>query len=299
MLSFFKRLTIILLLLTETVYSKSYPLPETNSRLIGHRTQHKVVVGDYFHSISKSYNIGMIALMASNPSVDPFLPPPDTILELPTYMLLPDAEYKGIVINLPELRLYYFPNNSDEVHVFPVGIGREGRKTPKMNSFIKTKLKDPVWTPTAKTRAEYLEKHKTVLPQIVQAGEHNPLGNFALQLAYGKSNYLIHGTNQNFGIGMRISAGCIRMNPEDIEWLYNNVTVNEPVKIINNSIKLALEPNGQLLLEVHSPLSSETPDKEVDSVDIMNQFSDRSRIDKNAVKEALLFHTGLPIDVTI
>lgn len=287
------------LLLIRPVYAQSYILPEPNSRLIGERIQHKVEVGDYFHSISQEYNIGLIALMASNPHVDPFLPLPGTILEIPTYMLLPDIEHKGIVINLPELRLYYFPPKSNKVHVFPVGIGREGRQTPKMNSFIKTKIKDPTWTPTEKTRAEYLKKYKTVLPKIVEAGEHNPLGRFALQLAYGKSNYLIHGTNQNFGIGMRISAGCIRMNPADIEWLFNNVEVNEPVKIINKPIKLTLEPNGQHLLEVHSPLSSETLNSNFSPKDIVDKLNDKNRIDQRVVKEALLLHSGLPVDITI
>lgn len=292
-------LVIISLLLPELLYSQPYTLPESGSRLIGQRIQHKVEVGDYFHSISQDYNIGLIALMASNPTVDPFLPPPGTILELPTVMLLPDTAYKGIVINLPELRLYYFPKNTNKVHVFPVGIGREGRKTPQMNSFVKTKLKDPVWTPTATTRTEYLEKYKTVLPQIIRAGERNPLGSFALRLAYGQSDYLIHGTNQSFGIGMRISAGCIRMNPDDIEWLYNNVEINESVKIINTPIKFTIEPNGQQFLEVHSPLSSETLSGGFNVVDIINKLEDKNSIDKRAVKKALLLHYGLPVNVNI
>ena len=289
----------VYLLSPGTLYSQSYTLPESGSRLIGQRMQHKVEVGDYLHSISQAYNIGLIALMASNPSVDPFLPLPGTRLDLPTLMLLPDVEHKGIVINLPELRLYYFPNNTNKVHVFPVGIGREGRETPQMNSFVKTKLKDPVWTPTPTTRAVYLEKYKMVLPRTVQAGKHNPLGSFALQLAYGQSNYLIHGTNKDFGIGMRISSGCIRMNPDDIEWLYNNVKVNESVRIINTPIKFTLEPNGQRLLEVHSPLSSEIWHNEDSGSDVVNQFKENNSVDKSTVNKALLMHYGLPVNVNI
>ncbi|SQD77225.1 L,D-transpeptidase family protein [Moritella yayanosii] len=290
---------ILCLLFAGSVNAQQYTLPSPGSRLIGERIEHKVQVGDYFHSLSQQYNIGLIALMASNPTVDPFLPLPGTRLNLPTLMLLPDVEHKGIVINLPELRLYYFPNNTNKVHVFPVGIGREGRETPQMNSFVKTKLKDPVWTPTPTTRAEYLEKYKMVLPRIVQAGKHNPLGSFALQLAYGQSNYLIHGTNTDFGVGMRISAGCIRMNPDDIEWLYNNIKVNETVRIINTPIKFTLEPNGQRFLEVHSPLSSEIWHNKDSGSDVINQLREDNSVDKSAVNKAILMHYGLPINVNI
>ena len=290
---------ILCLLFAGSVNAQQYTLPSPGSRLIGERIEHKVQVGDYFHSLSQQYNIGLIALMASNPTVDPFLPLPGTRLDLPTLMLLPDVEHKGIVINLPELRLYYFPNNTNKVHVFPVGIGREGRETPQMNSFVKTKLKDPVWTPTPTTRAEYLEKYKMVLPRIVEAGKHNPLGSFALQLAYGQSNYLIHGTNTDFGIGMRISAGCIRMNPDDIEWLYNNIMVNETVRIINTPIKFTLEPNGQRFLEVHSPLSSEIWHNKESGSDVINQLREDNSVDKSAVNKAILMHYGLPINVNI
>lgn len=292
-------LVILCLLLAQFVNAQQYTLPRSGSRLIGERTQHQVQVGDYLHSISQQYNIGLIALMASNPGVDPFLPLPGTILELPTFMLLPEVVHKGIVINLPELRLYYFPKNTNKVHVFPIGIGREGRETPQMHSVVKMKIKDPTWTPTATTRAEYRDKYKMVLPRVVPAGKDNPLGRFALQLAYGKSNYLIHGTNSDFGIGMRISAGCIRMNPDDIEWLYNNVKVNVSVRIINIPIKFTLEPNGKHLLEVHSPLSSKVENKEINAVEIIKALKDNKHIDKNAVKEALLLHHGLPINVNI
>lgn len=294
-----KSLAILSLVFVGPVIAQQYTLPSSDSRLIGERIQHKVQMGDYFHSLSQQYNIGLIALMASNPSVDPFLPLPGTRLELPTFMLLPDVEYKGIVINLPELRLYYFPKNTNEVHVFPVGIGREGRETPQMKSVVKTKIKDPVWTPTQTTRSEYLDKHKMVLPRVVPAGKHNPLGNFALRLAYGQSNYLIHGTNSDFGIGMRISAGCIRMNPDDIEWLYNNVKVNESVRIINRPIKFTLEPDGQNLLEVHSPLSTKKLNREVNTTKVINALKENSLVDNNAVQEALLLHHGLPINVSI
>ncbi len=292
-------LSILFNFYTPSIAAQQYSLPESGSRLIGERVQHEVKVGDYFHALSQQYNIGLIALMASNPTVDPFLPLPGTMLELPTQMLLPNVPRRGIVINLPELRLYYFPKNTSKVHVFPVGIGREGRATPQMDSFIQSKLKNPAWTPTSKTRAEYLQKYKMILPAIVQAGKYNPLGDFALRLAHGHSNYLIHGTNQAFGIGMRISAGCIRMNPVDIEWLYNNVNINEPVKIINKPIKSTLEPDGKRYLEVHSPLSSNMLDDSDSKKDILKILEIDNSVDKMTIDKAILLHHGLPININI
>ena len=271
-----------------------YQLPESGSRLIGSITSHEVEAGDYFHAIAQHYNIGLLSLMESNPQIDPFLPALGSKLIIPNQMLLPDVPHVGIVINLPEFRLYYFPENSTEVYVFPVGIGRLGRETPEMQSFIKAKIKDPVWTPNAKTRREYLTKYKMELPAIVQPGETNPLGKFALQLGFGNNNYLIHGTNQSFGIGMRISAGCIRMDNKDIEWLFKQVSKDESVRIVNQPIKFATEPNGMQLLEAHSPLSVET-----DMPDEMPRFKNQTNLDMDGVRKALLLHTGIPTDISI
>ena len=279
----------------------AYPIPENGARLIGEHELYKVGPGDYFHSIARFYNIGLIALMESNPGIDPFLPPLGTKLQIPIRMLLPDVPYRGIVINLPEFRLYYFAKGTNKVHVFPVGIGRIDRPTPIMQSRVKSKVKNPSWKPNARIRADYLAKYGKELPHIVPAGEDNPLGEYALQLAFGDNDYYIHGTNQNFGIGMRVSAGCVRMNPEDIAWLFEQVTVNEEVRIINQPIKIAAEPNGEYILEVHSPLPATKGEKEYDlnTLDEIVKFNKQDEIDNNEVKKALLLHQGIPVNVDI
>jgi lipoprotein-anchoring transpeptidase ErfK/SrfK len=291
--------TILTVLMPIQANAKVYPIPPNGARLIGSQEIYKVKPGDYFHSIAKFYHIGLIALMESNPDIDPFLPPPGIELKIPSRMLLPDALYQGIVINLPELRLYYFEKGTNKVHVFPVGIGRIDRPTPVMRSKIMSRIKDPTWTPNTKSRASYFAKHGKELATIVLAGKDNPLGDYALQLEFGRNNYLIHGTNQNFGIGMRISAGCIRMTPEDIAWLFSQVAINDPVRIINQPIKVSTEPNGENILEVHSPLTTVEGEKKynlnrhTDTV----KFNNSKIVDIYAVKKTLLLQQGLPVNV--
>lgn len=235
-------------------YAKSYSLPQSGSRLIGEAQYHVVAKGDYFQRLAEKYDVGFLALMAANPGVDPFLPAVGHKLVIPSQMLLPFGKREGIIINLPELRLYYFPKNSDKVHVFPVGIGREGLATPKTSSYISEKRKDPIWRPTSEMKARYFAQHGRKLADEIPAGPGNPFGKYAMRL--GTSVYLLHGSNQRFGIGMRASSGCIRLYDDDIEWLYQHVAINTPVKIVEQTIKLSYEPNKKLI-EVHSPLTGE------------------------------------------
>jgi len=240
--------------MTTVSFAKIYSLPGAGSRLIGEPQYHEVAKGDYFQLIAEQYDVGFLALMAANPGVDPFLPTVGQKLVIPSQMLLPFGKREGIIINLPELRLYYFPENSDKVHVFPVGIGRQGLETPKTVSYIGEKRKDPVWRPTSEMKARYFAEHGRKLADEVPAGPKNPFGKYALRL--GTSVYLLHGSNQRFGIGMRASSGCIRLYDDDIEWLYQHVEINTPVRIVDQTIKLSYEPNKRLI-EVHSPLTSD------------------------------------------
>ncbi|OAN13362.1 peptidase [Photobacterium jeanii] len=232
-----------------------YPLPEDGSNLIGTMEYYQVEKGDSLADIANEYNVGFLALLEANKGVDPFLPAPGKLLAIPTQLILPTVPRDGIVINLAELRLYYFPEGEDVVHVFPIGIGRVGRETPLMTTKISQKTEHPTWTPTANIRKEYLEKRNIELPAVVPAGPENPLGDYAMRLAHGNGQYLIHGTNKDFGIGMRVSSGCIRMNPWDIEWLFPEVAKGTKVRIIDQALKQTEEPDGSLYVEVHQPLS--------------------------------------------
>lgn len=280
----------------------SYPLPPAGSRLVG--TEETYVVpgnGESLEAIAARYQVGLIAMLEANPDVDPFLPQKGMTLRIPTQMLLPDTPREGIVLNLAELRLFYYPKGSNTVEVYPIGIGRVGRSTPTMVTSIISKRANPTWTPTANTRKEYAAQGIS-LPAVVPAGPENPMGLFALRLAHGKGEYLIHGTNANFGIGMRVSAGCIRLRPDDIETLFNTVPVGTRVQVVNEPIKVSVEPNGQRYIEVHQPLSkSESDDpqtmvipftKPVQSF-ILSPLTNSTDAEKEVARRS-----GIPVNVT-
>jgi len=256
--SYVKILLLVGLLLSSCVsyfsFASVYNLPAPDSRLIGKQTTHEAIKGDYFQAIAENYNVGFFALLAANPNVDPFLLEPGSNIIIPKQMLLPYGKREGIVINLAELRLYYYPKGEKLVYVFPVGIGRQGLKTPNLTSIIGDKRKDPIWRPTKSMRERYFTEHGREMAKEVPAGPNNPFGKYALRI--GTSEYLLHGTNKRFGIGMRASSGCIRMYEHDIEWLYNNITVGTPIRILEQPIKMSYEHEGKMI-ELHSPL---TPD---------------------------------------
>lgn len=233
-----------------------YLLPVDDSRVIGQDLTYRVKQGDYFQAIAEKFNVGMLALIEANPKQDPFLPKVGSELIIPHQMILPFGKREGVVINLPELRLYYFSPSSPIVHVFPVGIGKQGLTTPKVKSYIGEKRKDPIWRPTAEMRERYLAEHGKPLAKEVMPGPNNPFGKYALRI--GTSEYLLHGSNQRLGIGMRSSSGCIRLYDDDIEWLFTHVPSGTPISIVEQPIKMSYELTGKVI-EVHQPLSDSEP----------------------------------------
>lgn len=243
----------VFLIASKPLLAVVYEMGNEKQRLIGEPKIHKVVKGDYFQQLAEQHDVGFLALLAANPKHDPFLLKIGEELIIPNQMLLPFITREGIVINLPELRLYYFSPEENNVHVFPVGIGRQGLKTPLTSTVISEKRKDPVWRPTQEMQARYYTEHGKYLAKEVAAGPDNPFGKYALRL--GSSEYLIHGSNKRFGIGMRASSGCIRMYDDDIKWLFDNIPLNTKVRIINQPVKMSYENGNQQLVEIHQPLT--------------------------------------------
>src|SRR5699024_4998106 len=226
-------------------------MPPAGSNVIG-QTQHiKTKASDTFIKLAAEYDLGYMELRAANPDVDPWLPGDGTPLVLPTEYILPDVKHQGIVINLAEMRIYYFPPKSSKyagkVFTFPIGIGREGWSTPIMHTKIIQKIDHPSWTPPASIRKEHAKKGDP-LPAVVPAGPDNPLGQHALRL--GLPSYLIHGTNKPAGIGMRVSHGCIRLFPKDIATLFSMVSDGTSVNIIDVPDKIGWR-GDTLMLEAH------------------------------------------------
>jgi len=294
---------LLLAVVTMAAQATEYPLPEKDSRLIGENTTYTVPDdGKPLEAVAAKYKIGLIAMLEANPGVDPLLPKAGTVLTIPSQMLLPDTKREGIVINLAELRLYYYPKDSGTVIVYPIGIGQLGRNTPEMITSVSQKIPNPTWTPTVNIRKAYL-KDGITLPGVVPAGPDNPMGLFAMRLAQGQGHYLIHGTNANFGIGMRVSSGCIRLRPDDIEALFNSVPKGTRVQVINQPIKFAIEPDGKRYIEVHQPLSrTEKDDPQTMPIVLTRDikvFESNKETDKDVMNQAITRRSGMPVLVNV
>jgi len=251
---------ILTMVLAVAAYSQSafavvYPLPANNGRVIGENITVTVPENSKLplESFAAQYQMGLSNMLEANPGVDPFLPTPGTVLTIPQQLILPDTPHEGIVVNSAEMRLYYYPKGSNTVVVLPIGIGELGKDTPlNWTTTIQRKKAGPTWTPTAKMHEEYAARGE-YLPAVFPAGPDNPMGLYAL---YVGRLYAIHGTNANFGIGLRVSHGCVRLRDADIKWLYDNVPQDTRVQFINEPIKATVEPGGKRYVEIHNPLSA-------------------------------------------
>lgn len=192
---------------------------------------------DTLSDIARRFNLGYDEMVRANPTVDPWLPRAGTQIVLPTRFVLPRGPRKGIVINLAAQRLYYFPpreaGQPQTVITHPIGIGRVGWATPLGSTKVTAKTADPWWYPPMSVRREHA-KEGDPLPAKVPPGPDNPLGRHKLTL--GWPSYLIHGTNNPYGVGMRNSHGCIRMYPEDIAALFGDIPVGTPVTVVNQPL---------------------------------------------------------------
>ena len=204
---------------------------------------HRVSHDETLMSIARRYGLGFTELRAANPEVDPWLPGEGREVVVPTLHLAPTEERAGIVVNLADQRLYFLGGRDVRARSYPLGIGRAGCETPTGTTHVASKRRDPVWVPPASIRAA-----RPGLPAAIPPGPNNPLGAFALNL--GWEGYVIHGTNRPEGIGRRVSHGCLRLYPEDIERLFSLVAIGTKVTIVDQEVKLGWI-GEELYLEVH------------------------------------------------
>ena len=246
--------------LTLAARAEVFPLPPEGDDVIGSVAVIESVAEDTFVDIARRHGLGYTELRRANPDVDPWLPGAGTRIVLPTRFVLPDAPRRGVVLNLPEYRLYYYPPAVDgkprTVHTYPISIGRMDWETPLGSTRVTAKAERPTWYPPASIRAEHAADGDP-LPGVVPPGPDNPLGDHALRL--GLPGYLIHGTNRPAGVGMRVTHGCIRMFPEDIAVLFGMLPVGTPVNIVNQPIKFGWE-QGELFVEAHEVLARVAPE---------------------------------------
>ena len=269
--------------------------------LIGETTYYLSRGDETLLDIAIERNLGIPEISAVNPGVDPWVPGAETLITLPTQFLLPDAPRKGIVVNYGDLRLFHF-HKDGSVDTDAIGVGRDGFELKLGQTKIVRKQERPTWYPTESTRRDRPE-----LDAVVPPGPDNPLGEYALYL--GWPTYLIHGTNKPYGVGRRVSRGCIRMYPQGVRKLYAEIPVGTPVTAVNQLVKLGWHM-GELYLEAQPDFA------QIDELEATQGISpqpilpeerrlilDRAgpegyRIDWAVAEAELLRRRGIPVQIT-
>ncbi len=258
---------------------------------------------DTLMDVGRRYDLGFTQLMAANRGVNPWNPGNGRQITIPAFYLLPDAPRRGIVINLAEQRLYYFPPGKNMVETFPIGIGVLGASTPIGTTRIVAKEANPAWYPPPSIHEE-----RPDLPRVIPSGPDNPLGAYALRL--GWPTYLLHGTNKPDGVGRDVSHGCMHLYPEDIDKLFHEIPVGTPVRVVNQDVKVAWV-GDELFVEVH-PTKDQGDELDIDNTmtavappddleaSVTAAAGDRvDRIDWSKVSEVGRERTGIPTQVTM
>ena len=258
---------------------------------------------DTLMDLGRRYDLGFTQLMAANRGINPWNPGNGRQITVPNFYLLPDVPRSGVVINLVEQRLYYFPPGKKVVETFPIGIGVQGASTPIGTTQIVAKQANPVWYPPASIHEE-----RPDLPLFIPAGPDNPLGAYAFRL--GWPSYLIHGTNKPDGVGRNVSHGCMHLYPEDIERLFREIPVGTLVHVVSQDVKAAWI-GDELFVEVH-PTKGQGDELAIDStmtptappVDLESRVTEAAgekadRIDWSIVRQVGLERMGIPTQVTV
>ena len=245
-----------------------YELPPEGYDVIGAMSTVAARYEDTLLDIARRHGLGYEDIVRANPDVDTWVPGEGTEVVLPTRFVLPAGPRRGVVLNLAEYRMYYYPEPKDGepayVMTYPISIGRMDWETPLGMTKVISKVRNPAWYPPESVREEHAADGRP-LGRIVPPGPDNPLGEFAMLL--GLPGYLIHGTNRPAGVGMRVTHGCVRMFPEDIEYVFSQIGVDTPVRIINEPVKIGWE-GERLVMEVHPVLEIVLPESAEDSAEV-------------------------------
>ncbi len=294
----------LIALVATAAQADTFVLPPADVDVVGqvqHITAHR---DETLLDLARDFDLGQQEILLANPQVDRWLPKENSVVVLPRRFIIPKAERRGLILNLPEMRLYHFPDpkltESPVMVTHPVSVGRMDWETPLGITRIVSKQKDPAWRPPQSLKEEALADGE-VLPDVVPAGPDNPLGRYAMRL--GLPGYLIHSTNKPYGVGMRVTHGCVRMYPEDIEKLFDKIPTGTPVQIVNQPVKVGWLA-GALFLEIH-PVMDEDREKYSDFMQmVLNVIADaiaesgtdhQVALNGRAIRTAIGEQHGMPV----
>ena len=292
------------------------PLPVANERfelspgedVVGVVQVVKADKDDTLTDIARRFNVGYQEILRANPDVDPWLPGEGREIVVPTQFVLPDAPRTGLVINIPAMRIFYYPpvkkGEPQVVLTHPIGIGKVGWATPEGDTRIVRRQQDPVWRVPPSVLKEHHDNGEDLEP-VVGPGPDNPLGKYAFYLQW--PSYLIHGTNKPAGVGLRSSHGCIRLYPEDIEQFYNLVPVGTEVHVVNQPFVFGWL-DGRLYLQPYDVMEDDTRDwnkaqRKLLSHSLATRLrkqlqTNHQQVDWELVSHLTLHPRGVPVPIT-
>jgi L,D-transpeptidase ErfK/SrfK len=273
--------------------------PGKAKTVVGSTRFYNVQKGDTFLDLARFYGLGYNEIEQANPGVDPWIPPVGQTVVLSTAWVLPQVNYEGIVVNIPEMRLYYFHPRSKGgqllVSTYPVGLGRDDWRTPSGKFVVRGKTKNPTWNIPESIQKERI-KEKGYSEKSIPGGDpKNPLGKYRIELSLPM--YRIHGTNIPWGVGMQVSHGCIRLYPEDIEQLYPIVKIGGPGEFVYQPVKIGVR-DGRIYAEVHPDIYAQMPGLFSEAERIARARGWAELIDARRLERAVQEQSGVPLDIT-
>jgi L,D-transpeptidase ErfK/SrfK len=271
---------------TASVRRYNYKLNDLT--LVGAPTWYKIKKDDTLLDIARRFGLGYNEIELLYPRTDAWVPPDGKKIAIPTFWILPPTQYENLVINVPELRLYFFDKAGGTVQTYPIGIGDEGWESPLGSFHIVERRTNPAWYIPASLQEKY---GMAVMPP----GPDNPLGDFMLKFSAGA--YGVHGTAQPWGVGRLVSHGCIRCYPEHIRLLFPQVAVGTKLEIIYEPVKLG-QKDGQVFVEAHPDVYRRIPDYAQYALQKLNQSPFADRVDRKRFTMAINLQNGVPINVS-
>lgn len=265
-----------------------YPYQLPSNTVIGAPTWVKVKKGDTLLDIARRAGLGWNSMENAYPKLDAWVPPVGLKLSLPTSWILPPSQHYQLVINIPELRLYFFEKGSSNAQTYPIGIGDEGWESPLGTWSIVERRTNPTWYIPASLQEKY---GMTSMPP----GPENPLGEFMLKFSAGA--YGVHGTAMPWGVGRLVSHGCIRCYPEHIRLLFPQVPIGAKLEIIYEPVKIG-QRNGRVFVEAHPDVYQKIPNYFQHAEQKLAQSPVADRVDRKRFTMAINLRSGIPTDVT-
>lgn len=277
--------------------------------VIGSPRTYTVQAKDTLLDIARYFDLGFNEVRAAHPQLDPWLPPVGQEISLPTFWVLPASRATAvnmdrIVVNIPEMRMYYFPNQVKHgaerlVLTYPVGLGRENWPTPQTPFRIRGKTANPTWVIPESIRQERIKEKGWSETSLPGGAPDNPLGKYRLELSLSQASgaYAIHGTNNPWAVGRMVTHGCIRLYPEDIERFFDLVQVGSPGELTYQPVKVGMQ-NGRVYVEAHADIYGLVADPWGDAQRVVQDSGWAHLVDSTLLLRALHEQSGVPVDVT-